>query len=45
MEELKGLMTAYKKEVGVAPEILGVALSARKNLCIHSEVSEHWKWV
>lgn len=45
MEELKGLMTAYKKEVGVAPEILGVALSARKNLCIHSEVSKEDKLV
>lgn len=40
MEELKVLMKAYKEEVGQAPELLGVALSSRKNLCIHPEVSE-----
>ena len=38
MEELKQLMEAYRKEIGHAPEILGLALSARKNLCIHPEV-------
>lgn len=41
MEELKGLMAAYREEVGQAPEILGLALSARKNLCIHPEVSNY----
>lgn len=40
MEELKVLMKAYKEEVGEAPEILGLALSSRKNLCIHPEVRE-----
>ncbi len=39
MEELKSLMEAYRQEMGHAPEILGLALSARKNLCIHPEVS------
>ena len=32
-------MEAYKEELGQAPELLGVALSSRKNLCIHPEVS------
>lgn len=39
MEELKNLMKAYREEVGHVPELLGLALSARKNLCIHPEVS------
>ena len=39
IEELKSLMEAYRKELGHVPEILGLALSARKNLCIHPEVS------
>ena len=38
MEELKRLMQYYHQEVGEVPEILGLALSARKNLCIHPEV-------
>lgn len=38
MEELKNLMKAYHEEVGHVPELLGLALSARKNLCIHPEV-------
>lgn len=38
MEELKRLMQYYRQEVGEVPEILGLALSARKNLCIHPEV-------
>ena len=41
IEELKRLMEAYRQEVGHVPEILGLALSARKNLCIHPEVSWH----
>lgn len=40
MEELKKLMVAYRQEVGEVPELLGVALSSRKNLCIHPEVSQ-----
>ena len=39
MEELKRLRRSYQEEVGVAPEMVGVALSSRKNLCIHPEVS------
>lgn len=38
MQELKRLLAYYKKETGQTPELLGVALSARKNLCIHPEV-------
>ena len=38
MEELKRLVKYYKQEIGEAPELLGLALSARKNLCIHPEV-------
>ena len=44
MEELKKLMAAYKTEVGEAPQLLGVALSARRNLCIHPEVKVHYVW-
>ena len=40
MEELKRLRRSYQEEVGAAPEMVGVALSSRKNLCIHPEVSE-----
>ena len=38
MEELKRLLAYYKRELGETPELLGLALSARKNLCIHPEV-------
>lgn len=38
MQELKRLLAYYKRETGETPELLGVALSARKNLCIHPEV-------
>lgn len=41
MEELKRLVEHYRYEVGEAPEILGLALSARKNLCIHPEVEKY----
>lgn len=40
MSELRHLLSAYKTEIGSTPNILGVALSARKNLCIHPSV----KW-
>ncbi|XP_064403887.1 general transcription and DNA repair factor IIH helicase subunit XPD-like [Halichondria panicea] len=40
MEELKRLLAYYKRELGETPELLGLALSARKNLCIHPEVSK-----
>ncbi|CAI8012743.1 General transcription and DNA repair factor IIH helicase subunit XPD [Geodia barretti] len=39
VDELKKLLEVYQKEVGYVPEILALALSARKNLCIHPEVS------
>ncbi|KAJ3591231.1 hypothetical protein NHX12_009177 [Muraenolepis orangiensis] len=39
VEELKKLMEYRAKETGVANNFLGLALSSRKNLCIHPEVS------
>ena len=38
MSELKRLLDAYASEFGSTPNILGVALSSRKNLCIHPMV-------
>ena len=40
VDELKKLLEVYQKEVGYVPEILALALSARKNLCIHPEVTQ-----
>ncbi|CDW57263.1 TFIIH basal transcription factor complex [Trichuris trichiura] len=40
VEELKLLCRYYEEETGESAGILGVALSARKNLCIHPEVSK-----
>nr|CAG4636787.1 EOG090X01B4 [Ceriodaphnia reticulata]SVE72778.1 EOG090X01B4 [Ceriodaphnia reticulata] len=40
MEELRKLMTYYEKELGMEQNILGLALSSRKNLCIHPSVSK-----
>lgn len=40
MAELKVLMDYYEKAAGQRPELLGVVLTSRKNLCIHSEVSK-----
>ncbi|CAH2049580.1 unnamed protein product, partial [Iphiclides podalirius] len=39
MEELKNLIKYYEKNLGEKPNITGVVLSSRKNLCIHPEVS------
>lgn len=40
MEELKQVAAYREKELGDAcPAMLALALSARKNLCIHPEVS------
>ena len=39
MEELRKLINYYEKELGVEQNILGLALSSRKNLCIHPQVS------
>ncbi len=38
MEELRKLMEYYAKETGVKNDFLALALSSRKNLCIHPEV-------
>lgn len=38
MEELRKLMNYYEKEMGMEQNILGLALSSRKNLCIHPSV-------
>lgn len=40
MEELKVLMDYYEKIDGQRPEMLGVVLTSRKNLCIHPDVSK-----
>ncbi|PIK38133.1 hypothetical protein BSL78_25018 [Apostichopus japonicus] len=39
VEELKLLIDYYEQETGEKSNILGLALSSRKNLCIHPEVS------
>ncbi|XP_019851833.1 PREDICTED: TFIIH basal transcription factor complex helicase XPD subunit-like [Amphimedon queenslandica] len=39
MSELKRLLDAYKSEFGSTPNVLGVALSSRKNLCIHPMIA------
>ncbi|KAK3095085.1 hypothetical protein FSP39_010122 [Pinctada imbricata] len=40
VEELKNLMKYYEQQLGDdKPKILGLALSSRKNLCIHPEVA------
>ena len=40
MEELRKLILYYEKELGVKQNIVGLALSSRKNLCIHPGVSK-----
>ncbi|XP_029427564.1 general transcription and DNA repair factor IIH helicase subunit XPD isoform X3 [Rhinatrema bivittatum] len=39
IEELRKLLDFYEKEMGEKLNFLGLALSSRKNLCIHPEVS------
>lgn len=39
VEELKLLLEYYERESGEKPKVLGLALSSRKNLCIHPEVN------
>ncbi|GBP79904.1 General transcription and DNA repair factor IIH helicase subunit XPD [Eumeta japonica] len=39
LEELKNLINYYEKCHGEKPNITGLVLSSRKNLCIHPEVS------
>ena len=42
IEELRKLMDFYEKELGEKVPFLGLALSSRKNLCIHPEVRTGW---
>lgn len=44
LEELKRLVSYYRGEVGDSVQLLGLALSARKNLCIHPEVGQRSNW-
>ncbi|XP_069500781.1 general transcription and DNA repair factor IIH helicase subunit XPD isoform X2 [Ambystoma mexicanum] len=39
IEELRKLLEFYEKETGEKISFLGLALSSRKNLCVHPEVS------
>ncbi|XP_064600102.1 general transcription and DNA repair factor IIH helicase subunit XPD-like [Liolophura sinensis] len=41
VEELSELMKYYEKMTGESHNILGLALSSRKNLCIHPQVSQN----
>ena len=38
VEELKNLVLFYEKELGESINFLGLALTSRKNLCVHPEV-------
>lgn len=38
--ELGNLVDFYEKATGERPKLVGLALSARKNLCIHPTVSK-----
>eukprot|EP00795_Rhopilema_esculentum_P003154 gene3154-1459_t len=38
LEELKKLLNYYEKEDGTRPKITSLALSSRKNLCIHPQI-------
>ncbi|GAB6021689.1 General transcription and DNA repair factor IIH helicase subunit XPD [Chamberlinius hualienensis] len=40
LEELRRLIAYYERVTGEKQDILGLALSSRKNLCIHPEVSQ-----
>ena len=42
IEELRKLLNFYEKQEGEKLSFLGLALSSRKNLCIHPEVSAHF---
>lgn len=39
MEELKKLLLYYEKKDGEYPNLVGVVLSSRKNMCVHPEVN------
>lgn len=38
--ELKNLMDYYEKNAAIKPNMTGLVLSSRKNMCIHPEVSK-----
>jgi DNA excision repair protein ERCC-2 len=38
LAELDNLLEFYEKETGQQPKLVGLALTARKNLCIHPTV-------
>lgn len=40
VEELRSLMEYYLEETGEVPNFIGLALSSRKNMCVHPEVSQ-----
>ncbi|EDV23730.1 uncharacterized protein TRIADDRAFT_50379 [Trichoplax adhaerens] len=40
LEEMKILLEYYEKQTGEKQKFLGLGLSARKNLCIHPEISK-----
>lgn len=40
VEELRKLMEFYTKQTGESNNFLALALSSRKNLCIHPEVKD-----
>jgi len=40
VEEMRGLMDYYTQETGLVPNFVGLALSSRKNMCVHPQVSQ-----
>ncbi len=40
LEELRNLLRFVERETGEETRLVGLALSSRKNLCIHPEVSK-----
>ncbi|CAF4067225.1 unnamed protein product [Rotaria sp. Silwood2] len=40
MSEMKRLISYYEKELNEKQKFIGIAMSSRKNLCIHPEVSQ-----
>jgi DNA excision repair protein ERCC-2 len=40
VEEMKNFIKYYEKETGTSADLMGIALSSRRNLCVHPEVSQ-----
>ncbi|CAG5118386.1 unnamed protein product, partial [Candidula unifasciata] len=40
VEEMRGLIEYYTQETGEIPNFVGLALSSRKNMCVHPQVSQ-----